>query len=251
MVNTVAKSITILDILAVTPNLGITELAQICSLPKSSVHNILKTLESYGIVERSDLSGKYQLGLKLIQLGHKARMHLDICKISAPFLSRINQEYNETVHLTVLDRDEVLYVDCIESTKRLRTYSVTGIRAPLYCTAVGKAILAFMEDEEILRIAEEKGLKRITENTITTKERLLEEMKTVKKQGYSIDNMEHEEHLCCVGAPIKNASGNVFASISLSGPSVRVKDDEIIRIANSLMNAANEISRKHGYVENK
>ncbi len=216
-------------------------------MPKSSVHSILETLAAEKVVERDDSSGRFHLGVKLVELGNRARLDLDICRIAAPFLQGLNVEFDETVHLTVLDRDEVLYVDCIESRRRLRTYSVIGVRAPLYCTSVGKAILAFQSEDEIRRIVQEKGLSKITANTIDTEERLFMEVQQIRTRGYAVDDMEHEEHLRCVGAPIRNARGEVFASLSLSGPAERNTHERIEFMAPFAVRAGMEISRRLGY----
>lgn len=247
MVNTVQKSIRILSLLAESSDLGLSEIARTLELPKSSVHGILETLGGEKLVERDDATGKFHLGVKLVELGNRARLELDICRIAAPFLQGLSVEFDETVHLTVLDRDEVLYVDCIESQRRLRTYSVIGVRAPLYCTSVGKAILAFLGDDEIRRIAREKGLMKITERTIDSEEKLFAEVSRVRKAGFAIDDMEHEEHLRCVGAPIRNARGEAFASLSLSGPAERNTYERIELMAPFVVRAGQEISRRLGY----
>lgn len=250
MVNTVTKALKILDLLAEGTPLGVTEISKILEIPKSSAHSILKTLEAQGVVAKSIEGTKFLLGIKLIELGNRAQLELDICKITNPYLKRLNAETDETVHLTVLDNDEVLYLDCIESTQRLRTYPVIGIRAPLHCTSVGKAILAFQEEDVIKRIVEEKGLPKKTDNTITTKKRLWKEIEKIRSLGYAIDDMEHEEHLRCVGAPIRNQHGEVFASISISGPTQRNTDQKIHQFAPLLISATDDISRKLGYRNN-
>ncbi|MFA6507394.1 MAG: IclR family transcriptional regulator [Treponemataceae bacterium] len=247
MVNTVLKAVRILDLLADNSDLGLSEIARVLKLPKSSVHSILETLAAAKIVERDEATGRFHLGVKLVELGNRARLELDICRIAAPFLQGLNVEFDETVHLTVLDNDEVLYVDCIESQRRLRTYSVIGVRAPLYCTSVGKAILAFQTDDEIRRIAREKGLTKITATTIDTEVRLFEEVARIRKNGYAMDDMEHEDHLRCVGAPIRNARGEVFASLSLSGPAERNTYERIECMAPFAVRAGMEISRRLGY----
>jgi DNA-binding IclR family transcriptional regulator len=247
MVNTVQKAIRVLILLSEDSDLGLSEIVRRLELPKSSVHSILETLCAEKIVEREEATGRYHLGVKLVELGNRARLELDICRIAAPFLQGLNMEFDETVHLTVLDRDEVLYVDCIESKRRLRTYSVIGVRAPLYCTSVGKAILAFQADDEIRRIAREKGLTRITASTIDSEERLFEEVARIRRQGYAVDDMEHEEHLRCVGAPIRNANGEAFASLSLSGPAERNTYERIELMAPFVVRAGAEISRRLGY----
>ena len=157
-------------------------------------------------------------------------------------------KFDETVHLSIRDNDKVLYVDCVESKKRLRTYSVIGIKAPLYCTGVGKAILAFLHDNEIERIIGKKNLKNYTKSTITDKIKLLQELRKIREKGFAIDDMEHEEFLRCVGAPIRNYRGEVFASISISGPSHRIARKLIPEIAKAVKFATDDISRKLGYV---
>ncbi|MCF7946259.1 MAG: IclR family transcriptional regulator, partial [Spirochaetia bacterium] len=227
MNNTVTKAMAIIELLSLGKNMGTTEISEELGLPKSTAHNIIETLSHYSIIEKNLDTNKYHLGLKLIELGSRAQSELDITRIANPYLKGINMELDETVHLTVLDREEVLYVDCVESKKRLRTYSVIGVRAPLYCTAVGKAILAFLPEKDITKILQEKGLERITENTITKPETMKFELEHIRKDGFAVDNMEHEDHLRCVGAPIFNSRGEVIASISISGPTSRNTIDRI------------------------
>lgn len=247
MVNSVYKAVGILSLLSRTDGLGTTEIARELGIPKSSVHSILETLESEQLVERAAESRKFHLGVRLIELGNQAQAELDIVKVASPFLKTLNQEIDETVHLTLLDNDEVLYVDCIESKKRLRTYSVIGLRAPLYCTSVGKAMLAFQSENEIDRILSKVPLERKTANTITGKEELKAELTTIRRRGYAVDNKEHEEHLRCVGAPIFNSSGHVFASVSVSGPEQRNTLERIPDIADLVTATAARISSRLGF----
>ena len=249
MVNTVLKAIKILETLSKGKPLGISEISKELKIPKSSVHSILQTLESERFVEKNADTHKFNLGTSLIELGYSAQNELAICRISKPYLNGINQETDETVHLTLLDNDEVLYVDCVESKRRLRTYSVIGIKAPLYCTAVGKAIMAGLSDSHIKQIIASKGLEKLTDLTITDENDLLQDLTETRNRGYSIDNMEHEDHLICIGAPIKNAAGDVFASLSVSGPSNRMTEERIVQIGDLVKNATSEISRKLGFRE--
>lgn len=225
----------------------VTELSKKLNFPKSSVHEILTTLVQEGILDKDGDRNRYYLAAKLFELGNRARASLEIRKVAAHFLKALNGQLDETVHLTILDNGEVLYVECFESTKRLRTYSVIGVRAPLHCTAVGKAILAFLPGDDIERIIRTKGLEKFTDNTITEKGPLLEDLKKIAQLGYAVDNMEHEEGVKCVGAPIRNHRGAVFASISVSGPSQRLTPDRIPEIAKMVASTANEISRRLGY----
>lgn len=247
LVNSVVRAIHILESFNYNEKMGVTEISKRLGLPKSTTHVIVNTLVHEGILEKDINTNHYQLGLKLFELGNRARSNLEIRKIATPYLKELNEFFDETVHLTILDNYEVLYIECFESTKRLRTYSVIGVRAPLHCTAVGKAIMAFLPEKEIEKVIEEKGLQRFTENTITEKEHLMKELDKVRKLGYAVDNMEHEEGVRCVGAPLRNHLGNVFASISVSGPSQRLESKKIPDIAKRVMSVANEISRKMGF----
>lgn len=246
-VNSLARAVRILEAFGHNEKMGVTEISKKLGLPKSSTHEIVSTLVTEGILEKDQNNSRYWLGVKLFELGNRARANLEIRKVATPFLKELNEYFDETVHLTILDSSEVLYVECFESTKRLRTYSVIGVRAPLYCTAVGKAIMAFLPEEEILNIIKEKGLPRFTPNTITEKEHLMKELSKIREKGYAVDNMEHEEGVRCIGAPIRSHSGEVFASISLSGPSQRINLEKSSDAAGRIITAANEISRKMGF----
>ena len=249
VVKSVRRAIKILEAFESDRGMSVTKISKILNLPKSSVHEILSTLVTEGILEKDFDSSTYHLGIKLFELGNRARSNLEIRKVATPYLKELNARFDETVHLTVLDNQEVLYIECFESTKRLRTYSVIGVRAPLYCTAVGKAILAFLPLDEIDEIIKVKGLGKFTENTITDRNVLLQELEKIVLTGYAVDNMEHEDGVRCVGAPIRNYSGKVFASISVSGPSQRVTLENIPEIAELVIATASDISRKLGFIK--
>ncbi len=247
MVNTVSRAAQILDYLSDHDEQGITDVARALDIPKSSSHSILTTLEYYGLVEKDERTGRYHLGLKLVELGYRAQGGLGLVRVARPFLQGLNQETDETIHLTLLDHQEVLYVDCVESQLRLRTYSVIGVRAPLYCTSVGKALLAWQSDAYIDDYLQDKEFLPSTTQTITDAGALKLEIERIRTQGYAIDDREHEDHLRCVGAPIRNARGEVFASISISGPELRMTPERVKDLAVKLLDVAGEISRKLGY----
>ena len=246
-VNSVLKALAILDLLSDGKERTLTEIAHELSFAKSTAYGLLETLTIKRILEKDAGTGTFKLGTKLIELGYCAQTGLDLVRIAAPFLKGLNLRFDETVHLVVLDSDEVLYIDCIESKRRLRTYSVIGVRAPLYCTSVGKVILAFLPETEIHRIIVERGLAAFTANTITTESRLWQEIEHIRSCGYAIDNSEHEDHLRCVGAPIFNSRGEVFASVSVSGPAERNTMERIESMAPALLEATGEISHRLGY----
>jgi IclR family transcriptional regulator, KDG regulon repressor len=251
MVNTVHKAFEILFLLTRHESLRVSELAAHLGIPKSSAHNIVMTMIDDGILERNPDTHRVFLGTRLIEVGYIAQTNLDVVRLATPIIRHLNETTDETVHLTILDNDEVLYVDCVESKKRLRTYSVIGVRAPLYCTSVGKAIMAYLPSGEIDRIIEDYGLPRITEHTITDKEALLSDLNLVRERGFAIDNMEHENHLRCIGAPVRNARGEVFASISISGPIERMPTEQVDDLGTLVVESAAALSERMGFSAKK
>lgn len=249
MVNTVSRAAQILDYLADHDDQGVSDIAKVLDMPKSSAHSILVTLEHHSLIEKDERTGRFHLGLKLIELGYRAQGELGLVRIGRPFLQGLNRDTDETIHLTVLDHQEVLYVDCVESKLRLRTYSVIGVRAPLYCTSVGKALLAWQNTAYIDEYLSNTDFRSETSRTITDSAALKIELEKVKSQGFAIDDREHEDHLRCIGAPIRNSRGEVFASLSISGPEVRMTPDRVQELAPRIIGVASEISRKSGFRE--
>ena len=242
------KAVEILEALAKRENgIGITQLSRELNLPKSTIHQILSTLKSARFVGQNPEDKKYHLGLRIFELGTIVQSQLQLRKIAYPYLYNLSKKTNETTYLVVLEDNRIVYIDSVESTARLRARPVFGERVPLHCTSLGKAIMAFLPEEKINKIIYEDGLERFTENTITDPQVLKRELEKVRKRGYATDNMEHEEGICCLGASIRNHQKEVFAAISVSGPSQRFDPPRIQAMAKLVIEAAEEISRKMGY----
>ena len=246
MDNTIQKAVSLLDQLAEQSS-TVPELSRRLGYPRSTVHKILTNLAELGVVQRNPGTHTYSLGLKLIELGNRAQLDLRVRRIANPFMESINKSIDETVYLTVLGNGVVVYIDCVESTKRLRSYPIAGKKAPMHCTALGKAILAYLDDEVVRRIISEKELQSLTPNTLTSAEALFEDLSVTRRRGYAVDNMESEDHLRCVACPIFDGDGNPFAAMSISGPIVRITMETIPTIAELLIDATGEISHLLGY----
>jgi DNA-binding IclR family transcriptional regulator len=246
-VKSVYRAIKILEAFNADEGMTVTEISKRFNFPKSSVHQILNTLTNENILKKNPLTNRYFLGVKLFILGDRARANLEIRKVAEPLLKKLKEMFDETVHLTVLDNDEVLYVECFESSKLLRPFQIIGYRAPLHCTAVGKAMMAFMNEQDIDRVIRTKGLKRFTKNTLTDRMSLLKDLEAVVARGYSVDNIEHEQGVRCIGAPIRNHGGQVFAAVSATWPSQRLQLSRIPKLAKTVIATAHEISRRLGY----
>ncbi len=225
---------------------GVTEISKQVGLHKSTVHRVLEALKSYRFVIQDPANEKYSLGPKFLELSRHAGPSFEVRERSKAILEQLVAETGETAHLCVLDQGEVLYVEKCESAKTLRIPSRVGHRNPSYCTAVGKALLAFLP-HEIERLSNGTLLQRYTPNTITDFRKLRQELASIRERGYSIDNEEIEVGLRCVGAPVRDHSGIVIAAVSIAGPIFRMADEKIPSLAASVLKAAQTLSERMGY----
>jgi len=227
---------------------GVTEISKALNIYKSNVHNILSTLTEKGFVKKDPKTDKYKLGIKFFELGSIVIKNMDLRKIAYPYIEKLSKEFNETVHLGVLDKGRVVSIEREESDKSLCSHIEIGKRTPLHCTAVGKAIMAYLSEDEVsLLIVKEKELEKFTENTITTKKDLENEFKKIREQGYAVDDMEHEEGVRCVAGPIRDYTGKVIASMSISGPAFRINESNIREISKKVKKYCDSISEEMGY----
>src|SRR5467141_586647 len=247
-VQVVDRALAALDVLANrSTECSLAELCIALGLHKSTVHRLMMVLEQHRLVDKNPETGRYRLGLKLFEFGSKAIAALDPRRHARPYLDRFQRELGETVFFCILDDGQVFYLDKVESQQSIRTACTVGSRAPAYCTAVGKAMLAELPDAEVNEIVRRSGLKAFTPNTITTGTALKTELRAVRSRGYAIDNEEKEPGLRCVSAPVRNDSGKLLAALSVSGPAFRVTRERVPEIAKAVMQAAGELSFELGY----
>ncbi len=246
-VRSVRRAIRILEAFREGSSPTVTELARDLKLPKSSVYELVSTLAAEGLVIKEDSTSRYRPGLRLLELARAVDHDLEVRQVARPLIEKLRDEFNETVQLTVLDGEEILYVDGCESSRQLRTFFQFGDRAPLYCTALGKAILANLPSRQRERYLRRRSLKAFTPKTLTDPAALRRELQRTAARGYSVDDMEHEEDVRCVGAPIRDRDGRAFAAISVSGPAHRLKPGRDRELARRVLAAAEEISRALGY----
>lgn len=241
------RGLRLLDLFA-TAERGLTaaELARRSGLPVSTVHRFLVNLESSGFLTYSS-SGTYHLGVACFSLGQAALGQFDIRRISLRYLQNLNQQTRETIHLTMRHGLSVVYIDKLDSPEPLRIHSRIGASVPLYCTAVGKVLLAYMPDEEREGILPQLDLRRFTPNTIRSLHELRMQLQGVRRIGYACDIEEHELHIRCVAAPIWDHTGTVTASLSLTAPAVRMPVTRLRQLAPLIQEAGRAISRELGY----
>jgi DNA-binding IclR family transcriptional regulator len=222
------------------------QVARLSGLPVSTVHRFLVNLESSGFLNCS-ANGVYHLGLSCFAVGQAALGQLDIRRLSLPYLLELNQQTRETIHLTVRHGITAVYVEKIDSPEQLRIHSRIGAAVPLYCTAVGKVMLAYMPEPEREQILRQLDLKRMTANTVGSLQELQTELQRVRKNGYACDLEEHEVHIRCIAAPIRNHTGAVQSSLSVTAPVVRMPVTRLRQLAPLIQDAGHRISIELGY----
>ncbi len=241
------RGLRLLQLFSESPH-GLTakEVAGRSRLPVSTVHRFLANLEGAGFLNCSG-DGVYHLGIACFAIGQAALGQLDIRRVSLPYLQELNRQTRETIHLTVRHGLSAVYVEKLDSSEPLRIHSRIGAAVPLYCTAVGKVMLAHMPDDERKGILPQLGLKRLTPNTVGNLQELDAELYRVRKNGYACDLEEHELHIRCLAAPIWDHAGGVNASLSITAPVVRMAVTRLRQLAPLIQTAGLQISRELGY----
>ncbi len=247
-VKAVNKTIGLLEALAQQEELGVTELAGRAGMHKSTAYRFLNTLKELGYVRQNASNDRYSLTLKLFALGSCVLGRMELWKQAHPIMEQLAEQTRETVHLAVLDDGRPVYLGKFESTQALRVSmsSRIGQSAPIYCTGVGKLLLAHASAEEVERILDREQLRRFTAHTITDRVLLARELDNIRQQGFAFDDEEHEVGVRCVAAPVHNSQGATVAALSISMPSVRLPNSEIPRYRELVTKAAEEISQRIG-----
>lgn len=226
--------------------LSLTEMSHRLGMSKSTVYQLLATLESRGFVERVPGNGHYRLGLRVFQLGCRRLEQMGLNETAMPFLVDLRDQSGETVHLGVLQGQEILYVAKVESEQTIRMSSRIGHTAPLHCTGIGKAILAY-QPTVFVEVLLARPLDRYTSRTITDPGALQRELALTRQRGYSLDQEEHETHVRCVGAPLWDHTGTVAAAISVSGPAMRMTEEVMQRLVPLVKETTMGVSDRLGY----
>jgi len=224
------------------------DVAQHCSLSRPTAYRHLVTLSTRDYVTTCDDGRSYQVGPKVLELGKSFLDRLDLPELARASMRELSRTSQETVHLTVLDGTEILYVAKVDGPQSVRMYSAIGTRNPLYCTAMGKAILAFLPPEKRTALLDQTTLAPRTPNTITDRTALDRHLELVRSQGFAIDDVEFEEGIRCLGAPILNHTGRVTAAISISGPAYRLSNSRLQELSGRVVEASQAISGKMGYL---
>jgi DNA-binding IclR family transcriptional regulator len=245
---TVEKALDILEVFADSKhNLGITEISRKVGLNKSTVYRIVQALKGKGYLIQNPSSTQYSLGYKILELSRSFLSNIELRKIANKYLQELSNESGYTVHLGVLDRKEVVYIDRVEGTDifQLR-YLQIGERVPVHCTASGKCILAFLDDTELENVLQELDLTPFTTKTITSVEELRKELTNIRSLGFSCCNREHNMDLRSIGAPIFTSGFKVIGAVIITAPYSKIKLGETGKYGRMVKEAALKISRDIG-----
>jgi DNA-binding IclR family transcriptional regulator len=222
------------------------DLSRRLEIPKSSASYILRALEKHGYVRRDDL-GRYRLGMKVLSLSRNALTGIDVREIALPIMRDLMHRSQLTVHLAILDGDEAVYIEKVDSPGFIKMDTWVGKRMEIHTTGVGKALAAFQPEEHIHRIVRERGLRRVTPRSITTAQKFFKELERVRELGYGIDDEENSLGVRCLGAPIFNEDGLVEASIGVSATVSQVPSEAVPRYAEMVKEAARKVSAQLGW----
>ena len=236
------RAVAVLDLLGASEvPLSLAEICRRMPLCKSTAHRSLMVLERTMLIERTP-DNRYCLGMKLYDLGNRAVEQNDLRTRIRPFFRRLSQQLGETLHLGVLQKTSVVYIDKASAGQNVCMGSKTGSSNPAYCTAMGKAMLAFLPPEAAKEVIDNTRFVRFTSKTLCSREELMKSLERVRRRGYGIDDEEIELGVRCVAAPVFDANHMPIAAISVSGPTVRIRVQTVPVIAAQLLRCCGEIS---------
>jgi len=242
------RGLAVLELVAKSRNgLTFSQVSRNFDFPKSSIHCLLVTLERLGYLQRLESSGRFVAGLNLVRIATVASHGITLRQKAGPVLTDLAQRSGLTVHMAVLENNEALLIAKVEPSGSRPVATWVGKRIDYHCTSLGKALIAWLSDEEIRSLVRERQMLRHNENTISTLARLKENLMATRSAGYAVDDEEEEIGIRCVGAPVVGVSGKVEAAVSVSGTVEQIPADDIPRLGATLQEAASEMSRRLGW----
>ena len=247
-VQVVDRILDILEYLSLTQGEhGPTDISAAVGLSKSTVHRLLATMHKRGYVDKNEAEGTYRIGIKLVELTSNYINNLELQTEARPILNELHDKLGLIVHLGILDRHEVVYVEKMDIAPNLRRYAQIGLRVPAQCSSLGKCLLASLSGEELTVAMADCRFESYTDNTITDMFEFRNHLRTVRLQGWAIDNEEYLVGNRCVGAPVFDYRGETIAAVSASGPLSLLTDERIPEVVQQVKRAASQISRQLCY----
>lgn len=248
-VQSLDRAFTLLELLCKSPGgMAIHQISEVTGLHKSTVHRLLGAMMEWGYVRKSG-EAVYRAGMRICELSDYVQENLNLVELAREPMERLSRRTGETVHLVERDGDEVVYIYKVDSIHgAIRMVSRIGMRRPMYCTGMGKAILAYQKDSQVLDYWRGVEHERYTPHTIVRQEVFLRELADIRRQGYALDNEENELGVRCVAAAVQEWNGGASHALSISAPISRMTDERIQALVPELLATRDEIAANLGTV---
>lgn len=238
----------VLEMLAENGEMGLMEISAALGLHKSTVHRLLMSLIYMGYAKQDEYTQKYTLSYKIVNMAGKILGRTDILQIAKPFMERLSDVSGETVHLVQREGNHILYISKIEAkVGTIRMVSHVGMVHPMYCSGVGKAIMATLPEKDVKEIWDASVIEKKTDKTITEYGQMLATLEEVRAKGYALDDEENEEGVRCIAACLRGYGKNVKYAFSISGPVSRMTKERVEELAVDVKKVQEELSRELGY----
>lgn len=241
------KVLDIIDTVAEVGNVGIRELSALTGFPPATTHRIVSTLLKRRYFQQDPVTKSYSLSLRFLELGQKVQQHFNLTSIARPHLERLMAEAKESANIAVQDGDEAVYLDQVRSNHMLQLFTKLGARVPLYATGVGKMFLSQWPQADVEAYLGRTKLVPHTPYTLVEKSEILDELKRIRAQGYSVDNEEMEEGVRCAATLVYDHRGLPIAAVSVSGAAMRLTKERIQHFGQMVIDCASRISKGLGY----
>jgi DNA-binding IclR family transcriptional regulator len=241
------RALDIIEQVAEHRGIGVREIARLADLPPATAHRIVAALVKRGYLNKNGNDHTYTLSPRFLVLGEKVQQQIDIVSIARPYLEKLMAETRENANLCIRDGHKVIYIDQVGSPDHnLQIFTKLGGSAPLFASGVGKVFLSGFSEDEMVRYIREVTLQPYTTQTITTADRLMEEIQAIRKKGYAVDNQEKELGVRCVAAPVFGHDNQILAAISVSGASQRITAKRLPALGQRVARAARRFSAAMG-----
>jgi len=248
MLSTIDHALTVIEYLAKREEAGISEMSRDLGLAPSTTHRLITSLTQREYLVQNSKTRKYQLGIKIFQLGSSVANRFGIRQAALVNMEKLAIDSGETVNLGILDKTNVIYLEKILNDDPIRIELQVGRAVPAHCTGLGKVMLAFQPTEKLEAILSEITFEKRTKNTIISKDVLRTELERIKKQGYAIDNGELIEGIRCIAVPVFSQNQTVVAAISIAGPNFRLSNKRVKELVHLVKKAADDTSKYIGWV---
>ncbi|MBR0596719.1 IclR family transcriptional regulator [Sinanaerobacter chloroacetimidivorans] len=251
-VKSIRKAFLIMEELDMAGELSLGDLSERLSMDKATVHRLVTTMKNAGYINQNKENKKYSNSLKLLAMGNRVMEKTGLKHIARPYIEDLAEKSGETINLSVRVGSNVIYIDKIESNSTIKVGITVGTSVPGYCTGMGKAVLAFLPEDELKELMKPVSYEKFTRHTAENYEELQEKLQKVREDGYSMDDEEYVDGLISFGAPIFDYHGNPIGAISVSCPKYRFEEStHLTAYSRFVVETANKISKQLGYSKPK